>query len=317
LVFMKTKIYLLVTLFVVGSFTIAQNITTVAGGGGGDGTLATLVGLNSMAGGLATDVSGNLYIADTYNQRIRKINISSGLITTVAGNGRQWGGATGDGGLATSAHLYNPSGVALDTAGNIYFTDTDLHRIRKVTVSTGIITTVAGNGYSGYNGDGISATSARIGDPKGIAIDTNGNIYFTDPTTDRVRKVSSGGIITTIVGNGIAGSSGDGGLASVAQVNNPIGIAVDGAGNIYIADETNHKIRKVDATTGNISTIAGTGVGGYSGEGGLASSAQLRNPSGVAIDAIGNIYIADVNNQRIRKIDNVTGIITTIMLQEL
>ena len=256
--------------------------------------------------GVAVDSSGNLYIADSQNHRIRKVD-SSGIITTVAGTGD--GGYGGDGGLATSAMLNNPSEVAVDGSGNLYISDTRNLRIRKVD-SMGTITTIAGTGTSGYSGDGGLATSAMLNNPSGVAVDSSGNLYIADFQNLRIRKVNTSGTITTVAGIGRSGYSGDGGLATSAMLNNPSGVAVDGSGNLYIADSGNLRIRKVD-TMGTITTVAGTGVRGYSGDGGLGTSAMLNDPSVVAVDGSGDLYIADRLNHRIRKVDN-SGNIATV-----
>jgi len=289
-------------------------ITTVAGNGtsgyAGDGATATLAEL-SEPNGVVVDGLGNIYIADTYNNRIRKIRISDGIITTVIGNGIA--GYLGDSAMATSAQIAQPGGVTVDTAGNIFIADTYNNRIRKVTVNTGIVITVAGNGSNNCGGDEGAATSAELFDPNGLTIDGLGNIYIADTWNNRVRKINIvTGIITTMAGNGSSVYAGDGGLATLAGLPQPSGIAVDTAGNIYIADSYNNRIRKVNASTGIITTVVGNGSAGYSGDGAAAVSAELNNPSGVAVDAAGNIYIADANNYRIRKVNVSTGIITTV-----
>ena len=273
-------------------------ITTVAGTGesgfGGDGGPASEAQLNYPLG-VAVDGAGNLYIADTGNNRIRKVD-AAGTITTVAGTGES--GFGGDGGPASEALLNYPLGVAVDGAGNLYIADTTNGRIRKVD-ATGTITTVAGTGESGFGGDGGPATQAQLQPPYGVAVDGAGNLYIVDRSNNRIRKVDPAGTITTVAGTGERGFSGDGGPASEAQLNSPLGVAVDGAGNLYIADTTNSRIRKVDAT-GTITTVAGTEFGGFGGDGGPASEAQLRAPTGVAVDGAGNLYIADRLNHRIR-----------------
>jgi trimeric autotransporter adhesin len=274
---------------------------------GGLATSSTLCGPN----GVAVDASGNIYIADTYNGRIRMVTKTTGIITTVAGG--KASGYSGDGGLATSASLRFPNGVAVDESGNIYIADTNNNRIRMVTKTTGIITTVAGDGTRGYSGDGGLATSATLKNPYGVSVDASGNIYIADSGSDRIRLVTkTTGIITTAAGNGTYGYSGDGGLATSATLKNPYAVAVDASGNIYIADTYNYRIRMVTKTTGIITTAAGNGTYGYSGDGGLATSASLRFPNGVSVDASGNIYIADTNNNRIRMVTKTTGIITTV-----
>ena len=276
-------------------------ITTVAGNGTGayarDGGLATSASLYALC--VAVDASGNIYIADSFNNRIRLVTKSTGIITTVAGDGTR--GYTGDGGLATSAGLNAPLGFAVDASGNIYIADTNNDRIRLVTKSTGIITTVAGDGSFGDYGDGGLATSARLSYPNGVAVDASGNIYIADSYYHRIRVVTkSTGIITTVAGDGSFDYNGDGGLATSAGLYYPYGVAVDASGNIYIADSEFNRIRLVTKSTGIITTVAGGGSLDYTGDGGLATSAGLFGPTGVAVDASGNIYIADYYNHRIR-----------------
>jgi uncharacterized protein (TIGR03437 family) len=263
-------------------------ITTVAGGSSSIGDNGPATSAEFAPAGLAVDSAGNLYIADSYNNRIRKV--SNGVIATVAGNGT--GGFSGDNGPATSAQLNYPAGVAVDSAGNLYIADTYNSRVRKV--SNGVITTVAGGGSS--FGDNGPATSAQLS-VGGIALDSAGNLYIADYYNHRVRKVSNG-VITTLAGDGVPGFTGDNGLATSAQLASPSGVAVDSAGNLYIADEGNNRIRKV--TNGVITTVAGNGTYGYSGDGGPATSAQLSQPGYIAIDSAGNIYIADGQNWTVR-----------------
>ena len=263
---------------------------------------------------MALDGSGNLYIADTDNNRIRKVS-ATGVITTVAGTATA--GFSGDGAAATAAQLSIPTDVALDGAGNLYIVDNNNHRIRKVD-SAGVITTVAGTGTAdtqgrirgGFSGDGGAATAAQLAYPRKVALDGAGNLYIADSGNDRIRKVSATGVITTVAGTGMAGFSGDGGAATAAQLYSPYGVALDGAGNLYFADNRNERIRKVDSA-GVITTVAGTGIYGFSGDGGAATAAQLNSPYGVALDGSGNLYIADTSNQRIRKVDS-AGVITTV-----
>jgi sugar lactone lactonase YvrE len=285
-------------------------ITTIAGNGAsgftGDGGAATSAELYYPRGS-AVDSSGNVYIADTDNQRIRKVT-PAGVISTVAGTGTA--GFSGDGGLATSATLDYPIGVAVDGSGNLYVADEYNQRIRKVSTA-GIITTVAGNGVATFAGDGGSATSASLDDPFGVAVDSSGNLYIADEYNQRIRKVSPAGVITTIAGNGTSGYNGDGGSATSAELYYPGGVAVDSSGNVYIADTDNQRIRKVTAA-GLISTIAGTGNSGFSGDGSAATSATMDDPSGIAVDSTGNVYFSDTYNYRIRKIST-AGIISTVV----
>jgi trimeric autotransporter adhesin len=279
-------------------------ITTVAGigmagyyGDGGEATSATL----HSPGGITLDKSGNLYIADILNHRIRMVAKSSGVITTVAGT--QYNGYRGDGGQATSAELQNPEGIAVDASGNIYIADTKNNRIRMVSESSGIITTVAGTGLGAYNGDGGPATSATLSNPRGIAVDASGNIYIADVNNNRIRMVSkSSRMMTTVAGNGTCGYSGDGELATSATLSSPQSVVLDPSGNLYIADVNNNRIRMVSKSSGIITTVAGTGTYGHSGDGGLATSATLYFPTGVTVDASGNLYIADSYNNRIRMV---------------
>src|ERR1035437_6767120 len=275
-------------------------ITTVAGNGtrgySGDNGLATSAQLAYPAG-VAVDSAGNLYIADTSNSRIREV--SNGVIATVAGDGTF--GFSGDNGPAASAQLNGPSGVAVDSAGNLYIGDQVNQRFRKV--SGGVITTVAGGGSS--IGDNGPATSAELNQPAGVAVDSAGSLFIADFANDRVRKVTNG-VITTVAGNGTRGFSGDGGPATSAELDLPHGLAVDSAGNFYIAE--NARIRKV--SNGVIATVARNGIWGFSGDNGPATSAQLASPGGVAVDSAGNLYIADEENDRIRKVSG--GVLTTI-----
>jgi sugar lactone lactonase YvrE len=275
-------------------------ITTVAGNGSaayaGDGGTATNASLYYPYG-VAVDSAGNLFIADTYNNTIREV-AGNGIISTVAGNGS--GTYAGDGGAATNAGLYYPYGVAVDAAGNLFIADADNNVIRKV-ATNGIITTVAGNGAAGFSGDGGAAASASLNSPESVALDAVGNLYVADFNNQRVRKVATNGIITTVAGNGVNGYSGDGAAAAGASLAGPPGLALDAFGNLYIADEGNNRIRKVD-TSGIITTVAGNGSGGYAGDGGAATSASLNYPTGVALDASGNLYIGDQANQCIRKV---------------
>ena len=285
----------------------AGTITTVAGNGAylysGDGGPATNASLNNPYG-VAVDTAGRLYIADTNNSVIRKV--SGGTITTMAGNGTLGRPSGGAGGPATSAPLYWPFGVAVDSAGNLYIADEGNSEIREV--SGGTITTVAGGGPGfPFSGDGGPATSASLNLTYGVAIDSAGNLYIADSANQRVRKVT-GGTITTIAGNGNEGYSGDGGPATSASLNQPWGVAVDSAGNVYIADSDNNRIRKVSG--GTITTIAGNGERSFFGDGGLATRASLACPTGLTIDSAGDLYVADRYNNRIRKVSG--GTIATV-----
>jgi uncharacterized protein (TIGR03437 family) len=286
----------------------------------GNGNISTFAGQDGVAGftgdnvkainselaspcGVAVDSAGNVYIADTNNNAIRKVATGTGIITTVAGTAGA-SGYGGDGSGALSAALFKPSSVVFDSAGNMYIADSGNNVIRKVTASTGIISTYAGDfNTSGYTGDGGPATKVGVGlnNPVAVALDVAGNLYIADSENDAIRKVTAtSGIITTIAGNGTPGFSGDGGRAVFAQLSHPRGVAVDAAGNVYIADTFNSRIRVV-APNGTINTVAGTGTLGYSGDGGLATAAQLNFPDGLSFDSAGNLYIADNGNNVIRE----------------
>ncbi len=280
-------------------------ITTVAGDGGngffgsysGDGGPATGANLNDPAGGVAVDGSGNVFIADTSSHRIRKVS-TNGIITTVAGTGIA--GYNGDNIAATNADLKYPWGVAVDGSGNLFIADTVNDRIRRVSTN-GIITTVAGTGVAGYNRDDIAATSADLYSPRRVAVDASGNLFIADAYNNRIRKVDTNGIIATVAGNGVAGYCCDGGPATSAELNSPYWVAVDRPGNLFIADYSNSRVRKV-STNGIITTVAGNGGFAYLGDGGAATKTTLAQPTGVAVDAAGNLFIADYYNSRIRKV---------------
>lgn len=266
---------------------------------GGDWGPATAAGIESPEG-LALDPAGNLYIADYYAGRIRKVDASTGIITTYAGPGTQSGGL-GDGGPATSAQIPWPESIATDAAGNLYIADPGHGRVRMVSASTGIISTIAGTGQSGPMGDGGPATSASMS-PNTIQFDGNGDLFILDGEHERLREVDAKtGIISTVAGNGSYGTSGDGGPAVNAGVAVTQDIAIDASGNIYLSNYPS-AIRKIDAKTGIISQAFGTGYNGYSGDGGAASAASLDNPHGMTFDASGNLYFADTGNGVIRKI---------------
>lgn len=284
-------------------------IRTVAGDGAaaysGDGGLATSAAINHSRG-LAIDVNGNMYIADTDNSRIRRVT-PTGMISTFAGNGTP--GYSGDGGLATAAELSDVMAVAVDPQGNVYIADASNRRIRKVTLD-GRINTIAGIGVEGFSGDGGPAISAMIGRPVALAFDGSGNLYFADSTNQRIRKITTAGTILTVAGNGVDAYSGDGGQAVSASLGFPIGIAFDPSGNLYVADGDNNRVRKI-TPGGIISTVAGNGQGTFAGDGGQAASASINIPSDVAVDSQTNLYIADAGNNRVRKVDS-SGTITTV-----
>jgi sugar lactone lactonase YvrE len=229
-----------------------------------------------------------------------------GIITTVAGAGY---GYSGDDSAAVLAKLRFPSGVAIDRAGNIYIADQGNFAIRKVNAA-GIITTISGNDTTGYAGDGLPAKYAEFSYPSGLAVDGFGNLFIADTRNNVIRRISAAGIITTYAGNGTQGYTGDGSLAIYASIYSPSGIAADAAGNLFIADQHNNVVRKVD-TKWIITTVAGGTTSGYSGDNGPATLAGLKLPSAVAVDGAGNLYIADMGNYVVRKVDP-SGIITTV-----
>ncbi len=285
----------------------AGTISTIAGGGltsPGEGGPATEASLN-LPYDISMDGTGNIYIADRNNHRIRKVNLS-GIISTVAGNGER--GFSSDDSLATDTSLSSPSGVFVDGAGNIYIADASNNRIRKVTPS-GIISTVAGNGERDFSGDGGPATDASLNFPFGVATDGNGNIYIADRSNNRIRKVDASGTISTVAGNGERDFSGDGGPATSAGLDLPWGIAVDGEGILYIADELNDRVRKVDSS-GIISTVAGNGIRDFSGDGGPATNASLNLPAGLSIDGAGNLYITEVGSDRVRRVETIASAVS-------
>ncbi len=293
-------------------------ISTIAGNGNpsytGDNGPAASATISNPAG-LALDGAGNLYIADSGNNRIRVITAATGFITTVAGNGTA--GYNGDGIAATSAELDQPQGVTLDAAANVYIADTSNHRIREVSAATGVITTIAGNGFTnpngtgGYNGDGITAITARLNFPYAVAFDPTGNMYIPDSANQRVREVMAVGgaitpasTITTFAGTGNAGATlctATPVAANQADVWSPRGVAVDAAGNVYIAETQNVAIRKVSAATGFISTVAQSGCG-TDFVGGQFQGVQLYGPVGLYLDGVGDLYIADTLNMVVREI---------------
>jgi sugar lactone lactonase YvrE len=277
-------------------------ITTVAGNGtgtySGDNGPATAASL-FYPNGIALDRAGNLFIADSNNYRVRRVDANTGVITTVTGNGSL--GYSGDNGPATSASLYLPQDVALDMAGNLFIADESNH-VRRVDATTGFITTVAGNGSATYNGDNILATGAGL-TPSGISLDDAGNLFIADISNHRIRRVdATTELITTVAGNGAGAYSGDDGPATMASLNFPQKVTVDNTGDLFIADGNNYRVRRVDAVTQTITSAAGNGTPGFSGDEGSATSAMLNYPTGAVADRSGNLFIADTFNNRIRQV---------------
>ena len=285
-------------------------ITTVAGGGPNQGATysgpATAVVLGGPIG-IALDTSGDLFIADTGDDVVREVNASTHVITTLAGNGVY--GYVGDNGPAAAAELNHPYAIAVDSSGDLFIADMFNQEIREINASTHVITTVAGNGFTGYLGDNGPATAAELRDPAGVALDGAGDLLIADTGNNVVREVNaSTHVITTVAGNGVAGYLGDNVPATAAELANPTGIVVDASGDLFIADVGNARIREVNASTHLISTLAGNGVGGYGGDNGPATAAELSMPAGgpgvrgVALDASGDLFIADTVNARIREV---------------
>ena len=303
---------------------VEATISLVAGRGVagylGDGGPATLAQLNGPTG-VAIDAAGGILVVDASN-RVRRI--AYGTITTVAGSGVAGHVSQGvplpeDGGPAIDAQLNDPIGVALDHDGNILIADALYHRIRRVTPD-GTITTIAGDGIPSFLGDGGPATAANLQYPTGVAVDHDGNVFIADAANHRIRRIDTTGTITTVAGTGSAGFAGDGGPATEAKLHKPTGVAVTRKGELFIADEYNHRIRRV-GTHGRISTVAGATVfppiydglvpGDYGGDGGPATEAFLNFPTEVLLDGEQHLLIADSSNYRVRSVDR-DGIITTI-----
>jgi Tfp pilus assembly protein PilX len=288
-------------------------ISTYAGTGTagylGDGSPATSARVRNPEG-LGVASNGNLYIADTGNNVIRKVDFITGVITTVVGTGTA--GSAGDGGAATLAQLDGPQDVFVASNGDLYIADTGSRKVRKVTAATGVISTVIGDGTNGNTGDGGAATLARLNSPRSVVVAANGDIYVSDRPNDRVRKVTAAtGIITAYAGTGTQGYTGDGGAASAARLRTPEGMTLDSNGDLYIADTGNDVIRKVTAATGVITTFAGT-TNGFAGDGGPATAARLDTPEAVDLGPLGDLFIVDTGNRRVRRVQAGTGTITTV-----
>ena len=265
-------------------------VTTLAGSGVAgyaDGT-GSAAQFNSPSG-VAVDSAGTVYIADSYNNSIRKIT-PAGVVTTLAGSGT-YGFADGTG---TAARFDHPFGVAVDSSGTVYITDSYNNSIRKITPA-GVVTTLAGSGAYGFT-DG-TGSAAQFNSPSGVAVDSSGTVYVADQFNHRIRKITPAGVVTTLAGSGTAGFAD--GTGSAAQFNYPTGVAVDSAGTVYVADVNNQRIRKI-TPAGVVTTLAGSGVGGFAD--GTGGAAQFNLPQGVAVDSSGAVYVGDTNNNRIRKI---------------
>jgi sugar lactone lactonase YvrE len=274
-------------------------VTTLAGSGVsgyGDST-GTAARFNNPRG-VAVDASGTVYVADSNNHRIRKIT-PSGVVTTFAGSGTA--GYTN--GTGTAAQFNTPSGIAVDASGTVYVADNSNHRIRKITPS-GVVTTLAGSGVAGY-ADG-TGTGARFNSPSGVTVDAAGTVYVADSTNHRIRKITPVGVVTTFAGSGTAGYTD--GTGTAVQFNSPSGVTVDAAGTVYVADNSNHRIRRI-TPVGVVTTFAGSGTAGYTD--GTGTAVQFNYPRGVVVDAAGNVYVTDISNHRIRKITP-AGVVATL-----
>ena len=272
-------------------------------GEGGPATAATL----SCPHAAAVAANGDLFIADSANHVIRKVDHPTHVITTIVGQGGKQGD-DGDGGPARQAHITGPKGIIFDHSWNLIIADSGNAKIRRVDVNTGVITTIAGTGKTGETGDGGPATQADLNEPRTMALAPDGSIVFTEPRVNKVRRIDPNGIISTVAGTGKAGFSGDGGPAARAELNFNRGVGVDGSGTVWIADSLNQRIRKVDAN-GIITTVAGRGKPCYAsannncGDGGPATDAGFATPRALEFDEVGNLYIADTFNERIRRVD--------------
>jgi sugar lactone lactonase YvrE len=250
--------------------------------------------------GLAVDPAGDyLYIAEWFNSRVRRLNLKTGIIDTIAGTGGV--GSSGDGGPATKATFTSPVALAVDSAGDLFITDQLAQRVRKVDHRTGVISTVAGNGQNRFSGDGGPATKASFNLPGGIAVDAAGNLYVA--ADQRIRRIDgSTGNISTLAGDGTPGFSGDGGPAATAELDNPTFLALDSSGNLLVVDQVNNRVRAISLKTGTITTVAGNGASGFSGDGGPATAAAFNHPVSIAVGSDGAFYIGDKDNLRVRRV---------------
>jgi len=301
--------------YVVPVSVIIGTVGTAGSSGDNGNASAALLGNPTS---LVYDAAGNLYILDKSKNAVRKVSAATNLITTVAGTEGATGSFAGDGGLATSAKLNGPNEIALDSAGNIYIADTSNNRVRKVTVATGIITTIAGDGSTAFAGDGLAANGSQgavgLSGPNAVAVDVNGNVYIGDSGHQRVREVTAAtGIINTIAGDGIATATGNGGPAASATISGPRYLSFDSRGNLILTDRTLSNVRYI-SPNGNIYALAGTQTVGYTGDGGAATLATLNAPNAAVADAAGNVYIMDFSNTAVRVVDAQSGNIYTLPL---
>ena len=285
-----------------------RTIDRFAGGSNGDGGPALSASMEPV--GSDVDAAGNVYVADSFSNSVRRIDAATGVITLIAGSGGE--GATGDNGPASEATLRGPSDVAVDSSGNVFIVDRGNHKVRRVDAGTGIITTVAGNGTAGFSGDGGLATSASLNNPTSIALDGKGGFFLSDTTNDRIRQVFAGGGIRTYAGNGAPGSTGDGGPATSAKLGRPWGIGLDDQGNLYFAELLNQRIRVVYGADETIDTFAGSGQFAFCDEV-PRLQACFKNPTSVAYDSAQDaLFLTDTGNNRIRRIPLGGGVVTTV-----
>ncbi len=279
-------------------------------GDSGDGGAAAMAALNQPFD-VAYDAQGNLFLSDTGNHRIRRIDARTGTITTVAGTGKK--GFAGDGGPATRALLDEPYGLALDEQGNLYFADRLNRRVRRVDAASGRISSVAGDGSKTFSGDGGPAVAAGLVEPNGVALDGKGRLYIADVADNRIRVVELGnGTISTFAGDGRGRHAGDGGPAASASIHGARAVEVGPDGTVWILEREGNTLRAVDPKSGIITTRAGTGRAGYSGDGGPAMECRFNGPKELCLDRAGNIYVVDTENHAIRRIDSASGRITTV-----
>ena len=289
---------------------ITTYVGTGANGYSGDGGASTSAQIKNPEG-VAVAPNGDLYVADSDNHAIRRVNFLTGVITTVAGTGNP--GYSGDGAAATACKLSFPEDVAVLANGDIYIADTGNHAIRKVVAATGTISTIAGTGNPGSTGDFGPATAAKLNSPRGIAVASNGDVYIGDRSNNKIRKVTAlTGLISTYAGTGTAGFFGDGGLAAAARLKTPQGLHLQTNGDLYFTDSGNNVVRKIVAITTIITTVAGTGTAGYTGDGGAATSGRLDAPEAVHLAPSGDLYISDTGNHVVRRVLAGSGTIATI-----